>query len=133
MTACTLSKYVRSSLKLNCNKTGFILFASKLHRKKNETLTSSYVKALASARNLGIILNSTLKMKKQVNYIFKSCYCQIGNIEVLRKYIKEETCNVRPSSFFSPVDSALLFDVSLSNRLPTVLAELCYRLVTSVL
>ena len=43
------------------------------------------------ARNLGLILGNTLGMKKQVNYICKSCYCQMRNIGLIRKYINDET------------------------------------------
>ena len=43
-------------------------------------------------RNLGLILDNTLGMEKQVNSICKSCYYQIRNIGLIHKYINDETC-----------------------------------------
>jgi len=45
-----------------------------------------------SVRNLGLTLDNTLGMEKQVNYICKSCYYQIRNISLIRKYINDKTC-----------------------------------------
>jgi len=45
-----------------------------------------------SVRNLGLVLDNILGMVKQVNYIFKSCYYQIRNNGLIRKYINDETC-----------------------------------------
>ena len=57
-------------LKLNYSKAEFTVFFSKEHMKKTENLHikigSSYIKASASVRSLGIILDSTLGMEKQV-------------------------------------------------------------------
>jgi len=44
-----------------------------------------------SVRNLGLLLDNTLGMEKQVNYIYKSCYYKIRNIGFIRKYINGET------------------------------------------
>jgi len=83
-------------LKLNKEKTKFIVFSSKQHVKKTEKLRikvgSSYINSSMSVRNLGIILDNTLCMEKQVNSICKSCYYQISYIGLIRKYINDETC-----------------------------------------
>jgi len=64
-------------LKLNKDKTKFIVFSSKQHVKITENLCikvgSSYVNSSMSVRNLGLILdNNTLVMENQVNSICKS-------------------------------------------------------------
>ena len=60
-------------LKLNKDKTEFIIFSSKQHAKKTENLPikigSSYINSSMSIRNLRLILDNTLGMEKQVNYI----------------------------------------------------------------
>jgi len=81
-------------LKLNRDKTEFIIFSSKQHVNNTENLYinvgSSYINYSISVRDLGLILDNTLGMEKQVNYIYKSKY-QIRNIELIRKYINDET------------------------------------------
>jgi len=83
-------------LKLNKDKTEFIVFSSKQHVKKTENLPinlgSSYINSSMSVRNLGLILDNILGMEKQVNSICKFCYYQIRNIGLICKYINDETC-----------------------------------------
>jgi len=78
-------------LKLNKDKTKLIVFSSKQHVKKTDNLRikvgSSYINSSMSVRNLGLILDNTLGMEKQVNSICKSCYYQIINIGLICKYI----------------------------------------------
>ena len=65
-----ISNWMNSNmLKLNKDKREFFVGSSKQHVKKTENL-----------RNLGLILDSTIGMEKQVNYICKSCYYQIRTI-----------------------------------------------------
>jgi len=68
-------------MKLNKDKTEFIVFSSKQHVKKTENLRikvgARYINSSMSVRNLGLILDNTLGMEKQVNSICKSCYYQI--------------------------------------------------------
>ena len=58
------------------NKTEFIVFSSKQSVKKTRDFCpkvgSSYIQSGESVRNLGIFLDNTLKMDKQVNAICKS-------------------------------------------------------------
>jgi len=82
-------------LKLNKDNKKFIVFSSKQHVKKSEDLSikvgSSDINYSMSEINLGLILDNTLGMEKQVNTICKSCYYQIRNIGLIRKYINDET------------------------------------------
>ena len=87
-----------------------------------------------SVRNLGLILDNTLGMEKQVNSICKSCYYQIRNIGLIRKYINDETCKTLVQALIiSRLDygNALLYNIplSLTNRLQGV-QKCAGRLVT---
>ena len=78
-------------LKLNKDMTQKKCFLIQATYKKAENLCikvgSSYINSSMSVRNLGFILDVTLGMEKQMNSIYKSCYYQIGNIGLIRKYI----------------------------------------------
>jgi len=86
----------RNMLKLIKDRTEFIVFPSKQHVKKTESslkLGSRYINSSKFLRYLRIILDNALRIeKKQVNCICESCYYQIGNILLIRKYINNETC-----------------------------------------
>ena len=66
------------NVNLNKDNPEFIVFLPKQHVKKIKNLRiekgSSYTNSSMSVRNLGLILDNTLGMEKQVNYICKSCY-----------------------------------------------------------
>jgi len=82
-------------LKLNKDKTEFIVFSFKQLVKKTENLHikvgSSYINYSMSVKNIGLILDNTLGIEKQVNYICKSSYYQIRNIGIIRKYLNDDT------------------------------------------
>jgi len=87
-----------------------------------------------SMRNLGLILDNTLGMEKQVNYICKSCYYQIRNIRLIRKYINDETWKILVQALIISrlvYGNALLYNIllSLTNRLQRV-QNCAARLVT---
>jgi len=87
-----------------------------------------------SVRNLRLKLDNTLGIEKQVNSIYKSCYYQIRNIGLIRKYIHDETCKTLVQALIiSPLDygSALLYNIplSLTNR-PQQVQNCAARLVT---
>ena len=80
----------------NKNETESIVFSSKQYVNKTDNLCikvgSGYIKSSMSVSNLRLILDNTLGMEKQVNPICKSCYYQIRNMRLFRKYINDETC-----------------------------------------
>jgi len=68
-----------------------------------------------SVRNLRLILDNTLGMEKQMNFIYKSFYYQIRNIGLIRKYINDETCKTLVQALIiSQLDygNGLLYDTS---------------------
>jgi len=88
-----------------------------------------------SVRNLGLILDNTLGMEKQMNYVYKSCYYQIRNIGLIRKYINDETCKTLVQALIiSQLDygNALLYNIPLSltnclQQVPNCAAHLVTR------
>jgi len=74
-------------LKLNKDKTGFIVFIQATCKKVRIQLYK-FGHVYKKSR---VILDNTLGIVKQVNYICKSCYYQIRNIGLIRKYINDET------------------------------------------
>jgi len=117
-----ISTWMNSNmLKLNKDKTEFFVFSSKQHVKKTEnlriTVGSRYINSFISVRNLGLTLDNTLGMEKQVNFIYKSCYYQIRNIGLIGKYINDETCSTLVQTLIiSRLDygNALLYNIPLS-------------------
>ena len=80
------------------------------------------------------MLDNTLGMEKQVNYICKSCYYQIRNIGLFRKYINDEACKTLvQATIISRLDygNALLYNIilSLTNRLQRRVQNCAARLV----
>jgi len=68
-----ISIWINSNiLKLNKDKTQFIVLSSKQDSKKIENLhikaVSSYINSSISVRNLGLILDHTMEMDNQVNF-----------------------------------------------------------------
>jgi len=53
-----------------------------------------------AVKNLGLILDTTLEMEKQVNSVCKSCYYRIRN-GLIRKYINAETSKTLVQAFFN--------------------------------
>ena len=92
-------------LKLNDEKTEFILFGSEHDLKALPELTISVgdeeVKPSRTVRNIGAMLDSTLTMIPHINSITKSCYLQIRNLSRIRKYLSEESSKTLTHAFVS--------------------------------
>jgi len=69
--------------------------SSKYHLQKTDNLSikggSSYINSFVFVKYLGLILDNTPGMEKQVNFIRKSSYYQLENMGLIRKYINGET------------------------------------------
>lgn len=83
-------------LKINQEKTEFITFTSRTSSLDSDNMQvqvgSSCVQAVKSVKNLGVHLDHTLTMEKQVNMVVKSCYFQIRRIAAIRQYITDDCC-----------------------------------------
>ena len=86
------------------DQSDFNVFSSKQHVKKTDYLciiikvVSSYINSSMPVRNLGLLLDNTLRMEKQANSICKSCYYQIRNTGLIHMYVNDETCKTSPST-----------------------------------
>ena len=86
---------IENKLKLNDDKTEFLLISSP-HNKKNFDSMSIHigtetVKAANSARNLGVVMDSLLNMENHVTTVCQSCYFHLRNIGAIRRYLDSDT------------------------------------------
>ena len=81
-----------NKLKLNPDKTEFIIFGSKLQREKlNKSIPVNILGTLLSpvgaVRNLGVWFDSDFSFSKHVQNICKSCFAQTRDLTHLRGYL----------------------------------------------
>ena len=101
---------VNNHLKMNDEKTEFMIICSDGIRKKMSALTSlevgdETVTPSKIARNLGVTLDDSLSMVEHVNHVAKSCYFQLHKISQIRKYLTENaTADIVRSLVLSKLD-----------------------------
>ena len=109
-------------LKLNEEKAELIIFDTKHQVGINEELRlqvgRNTVSVASSAKNLGIYLDTSLTMDRQVNAISKACYYQIRNIGHIRRYITLDTCETLAHAL---ITSRLDYNNALLYGLPSTL------------
>lgn len=83
-------------LKLNCDKTEFIIFSPRHSNNPAQNLHIELDHATLSpapfVKNLGVIQDCNLTMEKHVNNLSRSCYYQIRNIGKIRKCLTTDAC-----------------------------------------
>jgi len=92
------------------------------------------VSVASSVKNLGVYLDTSLTMERQVNAISKACYYQIRNIGHIRRYITLDACKTLAHALITPrldYANALLYGLpsTLMTRLQKV-QNYSARLVT---
>ena len=117
-----------NKLKLNKDKTEFLLFSSK--HSPQLTVPSlnfgcDFIAPSAHVRNIGVIFDSQLTMARNVNNICKSSFYHLRNIAKIRKFISVETTEIIVHAFVSSkLDNcnSLLFGLphKLLNKLQSV-------------
>ena len=79
------------SLKLNNEKTEFVLFGSKVNLSKIDinsiVIPDTVIGVSDSCRNLGVMLDSIMSMSSQISSICKSVWYQLRNLGFIRKYL----------------------------------------------
>jgi len=83
-------------LKLNSEKTEFIVFASKMSSGRNMTPSLPWrlrdINISSYVRSLGVIFDSALSFAKHINYIIKSCNFYFRNIGRIRQFLSKKAC-----------------------------------------
>ncbi len=79
-----------NKLKLNDNKTEFVIFGRTNLPTGSIQIGEDNIPASHSARNLGVMLDSKMKMTNQVSSICKSVSYHLRNISKVRKYLTME-------------------------------------------
>ena len=87
-----------SKLKLNEEKTEFIIFGLKTQKAKlqisNLQLGDTVIKSSESIRDLGAYLDSDMSMRTHVCHLSKVCFLQIRNIRYIRPFLTTEACKL---------------------------------------
>ena len=82
---------VQNDLKLNTDKTAFLLFGTP-QQLANTNISSfnaagDFVERKLCARNLGVLLDSCLTMKDHISEVSKLAFYHLRNISHIRKYL----------------------------------------------
>jgi len=87
-----------SMLKLNSEKTEFIIFASKKSPGRNLTPSLPWhlrdINISSHVRYLGVIFDSALSFAKHIDYIIKSSNFYIRNIGRIRQFLSKKACEM---------------------------------------
>ena len=86
---------LHDKLKLNDNKTNFILIGTRQQLSKVDVdslcVGDSIVSQIKSAKNLGTWMDNSLNLKINVNNTCKAAYYHLTNVRRIRKYLDEKT------------------------------------------
>jgi hypothetical protein len=86
---------VANKLKLNDDKSEFILISSPHNKKKFDQLSihigPEIVDVTHSARNLGVMMDSVFSMEDHVTSVCRACYLHLRNIGAIRQYLDSDT------------------------------------------
>ena len=136
---CEIRRWMKDNfLKLNDNKTEFVLFGSRQQLSKvhvpHITIGDSNISLAASARNLGVIFDSSMSLKNHVSNVVRSASFHIRNIGRRRKYLDPHATEQIVHSFVTSrldMGNSLLFGLPQDqiNRLKRI-QNAAARLVT---
>ena len=87
-----------NKLKLNQDKTEFVIFASPTHQRHLQDITlrlddHTSIPPSNSVKMLGCVLDKQLNMNDQITSVSKSVNYHLRNIGRIRKYVDKETCH----------------------------------------
>ena len=83
-------------LKLNPDKTEFMLFGSVMQRNKiitllPETIMGELITPSSSAKNLGVTFHSEMSLSNHVSSVCKSCFYHIRDLRRIRRFVSKRT------------------------------------------
>ena len=102
-----ISLWMKSSkLKLNSNKTEFIIFGTKQQRHKLSNhfpvkLLDNDISPSDSVRNLGVIFDSDFSFHKHISNICKSCFYHIRDLRRIRRHLPLSTAKTISNSLIT--------------------------------
>jgi len=86
-----------NKLKLNIDKTEILVFLSCYCPRptlNNLVIASETVDCSTTAKNIGVIFNSSLSMLRHVTAVCKSSFFHLRNIFKIRKFLSYDTCKI---------------------------------------
>jgi hypothetical protein len=108
----------QNKLKLNDDKTEFLVLSSSRQQHKipeaSLSIGSATIARSKTARNLGVIFDSTLSMESHVSAICKNSFFQLRNIAKIRKYLTDKSTEKVIHAFISSRldnNNALLYGI----------------------
>ena len=131
-TISEISSWMASNfLSLNSSKTEFLLIGlpTQLAKTDNPSLSmpsSTSIKPVTSARNLGVIFDSNLSFSDHISYISKTCFAHIRDLRRIRNTLDHTTaCTIATSLIHSKLDycNSLFLNLNCqqTNRLQLIL------------
>ena len=95
-----------SKLRLNPEKTEFIVFGSKAQRKKISSyfpvsILGSFLHPVDSVRNLGVWFDADFSFTEHVKMTCKVCFLQIRDLRRIRQYITPEVAVLAANALVS--------------------------------
>ena len=78
---------IQNDLKLNTDKTVFLLFGTPQQLANTNISSGDIVERKLYARNLGVLLDSCLTMKDHISEVSKLAFYHLRNISHIRKYL----------------------------------------------
>lgn len=107
-------------LKLNDEKTEVMYITSPFYQKRLNfhpiSVDQTMVSNSSSARNIGVIFDSSLLMKDHIDYICKTSHFQLRNIRLIRKYLNQDAA---ATLIHSLISTRIDYCNSLLANLPT--------------
>lgn len=81
-----------STLKINEEKTEFIIFTAKQPFRNDMSITIGphIIQNIEHIKVLGIMLDTSLTLDNQINAVSKACYLQIRRINTIRRYLTQD-------------------------------------------
>ena len=95
-----------SKLKLNPDKTEFILFGSKKHRERLSAcfpidILGNPLHPTESVRNLGVWFDADFSFSKHVQKVCKGCFCQLRDFRNIRQFLIQDAAVSFVNAFVS--------------------------------
>jgi len=111
----------RNRLQLNSNKTEFIWLSTSRRRHQipadHLIIGTNTVPAVASARNIGVYVDSVMSMREHITRVTSSCFAVLRQLRTIRRALSDHACDMLITSFiFSRLDYCNVIYAGLPER-----------------